>query len=59
MPEHLGPVIAAGESAALDMTLTKAILAMIEEIEASKQELSLQNLEELHELHMAKIKTEA
>lgn len=51
VPYHLNPVIAAGLSAGLDMALTSAVLSMILEIEDGKRELSLANLDVLHQLH--------
>jgi 2-dehydropantoate 2-reductase len=57
VPVHLSPVIESGEALNMDMTLTKAVLKIIMEIEDENRELSMDNFEALHRIHQEKIAT--
>lgn len=48
--EQLTPVILLGEKSGYDMPLVRKILAMIQEIEEGKREMSLENIDELTRL---------
>lgn len=51
VPYHLTPVIEVGEAAGIKLPLTESVLLMIREVEEGKREMSLSNLEILHDLY--------
>jgi 2-dehydropantoate 2-reductase len=56
VPFHLNPVIEAGEKEGLDMTLTRKVVEMIQDLEEGRREMSSNNLEQLKELYYIKKK---
>ncbi len=54
VPYQFSPVIRDGEAIGLDMSLTKAVVSMIKEVESGKRERSISNIEELHFIHQRK-----
>lgn len=51
---HLNPVIQAGKSLGVDMAMTERVVAMIQDIEEDRREMTWNNIEELRKIYCLK-----